>query len=205
MVVADNPDYKSMSDSELWQLCHKDDMRSYDELFSRYYPRILRFASRYIKDTMQAEELCMDMMFNLWVKRGQLTIKGTFSNYLFRAVRNSVISYFRKELPATLGLEEVKEECQVGRSSDYRLISEEARDVYYAALKKLSPRRRQVFILNRYEHLSYSEIARKLNLSENSVENYMVAALDGLRVNMKEYFPTLLVFLLSFPGLLFLF
>ena len=195
-MVLNKADYKKLSDSELWQLCRENDMRSYDELFSRYYPRMLRHASRYIKDTMQAEELCMDMMFNLWVKREELTINDDLSNYLFCAVRNSVISHLRKEVPATLGLEEVKEECQVGRPSDYWLLSEEVEQVYNAALKKLSPRRRQVFMLSRYEHLSYSEIARKLNLSENTIQNYMVAALDGLRSNMKEYLPMAFILLL---------
>lgn len=196
--------YRNKGDNELWASCRKDDQIAYNELFRRYSPRILRLVSSYVKDRMVAEELFMDLMFNLWAKRKQLTIQGDFSNYLFASVRNTVISYLRKEIPVTIRLEEVGDEYPSGYSTDARLLSEEAEQIYISALKKLSPRRRQIYMLSRYEKLSYSLIAKKMNLSNNTVRNYMAAALDGLRANMKEYLPTLLLSLLLLHSLLFL-
>ncbi|MCW3467841.1 RNA polymerase sigma-70 factor [Chitinophaga nivalis] len=189
-------DYKQAADMELWQCCQQDDMRAYNELFSRYYPRMFHLASSYIDDMMKAEELCMDQLFNLWVKRRQINITSNFSHYLFRSIRNLVITHLRRNIPMDASLDKILEEHQLDRPTDYRLLSEEAEQAYRTSLNELSPQRRQVFILSREENLTYSEIAQRMNLSVNTVENYMVAALNSLRKNMKEYVPSAMIPLL---------
>ncbi len=59
-------DYKQASDIELWQCCRQDDVRSYNELVSRYIPRLGKLAHRIVKDAFATEELVMDLLFNLW-------------------------------------------------------------------------------------------------------------------------------------------
>ncbi|NSL88654.1 RNA polymerase sigma-70 factor [Chitinophaga sp. Mgbs1] len=189
-------DYKQASDNDLWQCCQQDDMHAYNELFSRYYPRMLQLARRYVRDAMSAEELCMDQLFHLWMKRAEITIATSFSGYLFRSVRNRIISEMRRNIPVMAGLDELQEDAQLDRSSDYRLLSREAEHAYRQVLNELSPQRRQVFMLSREENLTYPEIARRMNLSVNTVENYMVAALSCLRKNLKEKVPTAVIPLL---------
>ncbi|NML37706.1 RNA polymerase sigma-70 factor [Chitinophaga sp. G-6-1-13] len=196
-------DYRQASDSELWQCCQHDDMQAYNEMFSRYYPRMFRLASRYIHDAMRAEELCMDLLFHLWVKRHDIHINSSFSGYLFRSVRNRVISEMRRNIPVMAGLDTIQEDFQEDRPSDYRLLAEEAERTYRTVLNELSPQRRQVFMLSREEHLTYPEIARRMNLSVNTVENYMVAALNSLRKRLKENVPSAVIPLLllsDFPS-----
>lgn len=190
--------YKNVSDLVLWQYCRKDDMRAYNELFRRYYHRLLTLAARYIKDEMMAEELCMDQLYLMWNRRHVLTIHSDFSNYLFRSMRNLVITRLRKNIPVMAELDALIEERQSGRAADYDMLSEEAELAYQNALNELSPQRRKVFMLSREENLSYSEIARELNLSVNTVENYMVSALDSLRKNINAYVPTTLLPLFFF-------
>lgn len=48
-------------------------------------------------------------------------------------------------------------------------------------LNKLKPKCRQAFILSRFEHKSYPEIAREMQLSIPSVERYITIALAVLR------------------------
>jgi RNA polymerase sigma-70 factor (ECF subfamily) len=198
-----NDSYKNAADIELWKFCRQDDTKAYDELFYRYYPRMYRFVSGYIKDTMEAEELCMDQLFNLWVKRKQINIAGNFSHYLFRSTHNRIISHFRKTLPFTVSPDELKEEYQSSRTADYHLLSEEIRQIYLKALKKLSPRRRQVFLLSRIENLTSPEIAGKINLSTSTVENYMTAALSGIKKELKEYLCEYLILPLTFCTLFY--
>lgn len=198
-------DYKRASDIELWQCCRQDDLRAYNELFARFYPRMLQLTSRYVNDTMKAEELCMDQLFNLWAKRHQLNITGNFSHYLFRSIRNLVIDHLRKNIPVETSLDELKEAHPMDWSADSRLLTEEVEQAYRHALDELSPQRREAFILSREENLTYSEIAQRMNLSVNTVENYMAAALGCIRSNMKEYAPTSVILLLclnDFPSYL---
>ena len=50
----------------------------------------------------------------------------------------------------------------------------------------LSPRCREVFVLCRFEELSYAEIARRLGISRNTVVSHMVTALAALEREMGE-------------------
>jgi len=189
-------DYKQAADIELWHRCQQDDMRAYNELFNRYFPRMLHLTCRYIADTMKAEELCMDQLYRLWIKRHEIAITHNLSGYLFRSIRNLVTSHLRERVPVSAGLDELKEKHPLGRSADYGLLSEEADEAYRNALGELSPQRRRVFILSREENLTYAEIAQRMDLSVNTVENYMVAALGSLRKNIREYAPSSVVILL---------
>lgn len=176
--------YTQMKDKELWERCRWDDERAYGELFKRYAARMLAVAGNYVKDPMTAEELVMDCFFRLWDRRRQIDIEGDFADYLFGCVYHSVVGHLRKKVPVLVSLEQVENAPGADLATDGPLLSEELDRTYRAALEKLSPRRREVFVLSRHENLTYPEIARKMNLSVGAVENYMVAALDSLRVNM---------------------
>lgn len=188
--------YKETNDKELWKRCQSmNDERAYTELFRRYFSRMLDVASSRIKDSAIAEELVMDVFFKLWDRRNRTLIEGDFLSYLFKCTRYSIISHFRKEILVTTGLEQVEASDS---EADYLLIAEETLAVYREALEKLTPRRRQAFLMRREENLSYAEIAKRMNVSVSAVENYMTTALDLLRNNMKGCISTFLFFLLSF-------
>ena len=51
-------------------------------------------------------------------------------------------------------------------------------------IDELPPRRREIFNLSRKQHLSYKEIAERLNISEKTVENQIAEALKHLRKNI---------------------
>lgn len=188
--------YKEASDIELWQCCQQDNLRAYNELFARFYPRMLHLASRYVNDTMKAEELCMDQLFNLWTKRTQLNINRNFSGYMFRAVRNRIIDHLRKNILVETSLDELNEAHPLDWLADSRLLTAEVAQAYHLALGELSPQRREAFILSREENLTYSEIAQRMNLSINTVENYMAAALGCIRKNMQKHAPSSVIILL---------
>lgn len=46
---------------------------------------------------------------------------------------------------------------------------------------------REIFILSRYELLSYTEISERLNISVNTVKTQISRALDSLRISLKKY------------------
>jgi RNA polymerase sigma-70 factor (ECF subfamily) len=76
------------------------------------------------------------------------------------------------------------EEAILYQESEKRLIN---------ALKRLPPACREIFILSRYEQMSYKEIASHLNLSIKTVENQLLKALHIMR----EHLLLLIAYLLS--------
>lgn len=177
-----------LSDQELWESIRKDNMRAYNELFDRYAASLYKQAIRFIKETAVAEELVMDLLFDLWQKRVQTVITGEIAPYIFRSMRNRVLNHLRRKITLTTSVDLLTEDELVeNRQADYHVMQSDAEMVLLAKLQELSPQRRKAFLLSREDNLSYSEIAKEMNLSVNTVENYMVAALNTLRQSTKEY------------------
>jgi RNA polymerase sigma factor (sigma-70 family) len=71
--------------------------------------------------------------------------------------------------------------------SPYRwLKAEQQLGVVRAALEELAPKCREVFVLNRFENLTYADIAAELDLSVSMIEKYVSQALTHLRTRVAE-------------------
>jgi RNA polymerase sigma-70 factor, ECF subfamily len=55
------------------------------------------------------------------------------------------------------------------------------------SIDQLPPRCKEIFMLSRFELLSYTEISEKLNISVNTVKTQMSRALDSLRVKLQKH------------------
>lgn len=64
-----------------------------------------------------------------------------------------------------------------------------------AALAKLPDNIRIVFEKNRFEGMTYTEIAAEHNISVKTVEAYMTKALKHLRIELKDYLPLMILLL----------
>jgi RNA polymerase sigma-70 factor (ECF subfamily) len=54
-------------------------------------------------------------------------------------------------------------------------------------IQKLPPQCREIFLLSRFDLLTYQEISEKLNISVNTVKTQISRALDQLRGSLKKY------------------
>lgn len=64
------------------------------------------------------------------------------------------------------------------------------------ALARLPENVREAFELNRFQNLTYNEIAERLGVSPKTIDYRIQQALKQLRIDLKEYLPLLLPFLL---------
>jgi RNA polymerase sigma factor (sigma-70 family) len=58
-----------------------------------------------------------------------------------------------------------------------------------AALEELAPKCREVFVLHRFESLSYPQIAAELDLSVSMIEKYVSQALAHMRQRLSDVDP----------------
>lgn len=176
----------------------QDDEKAFEQVFYHYYPRLYRYAFRYLKNEFWAEELSMEVLARIWEKRTAITHTETFENYLFTAARNHLINHWQRKIDGLLSLEtlsaEVADNPNKAASPQYDpVLSKELETVYQNSLSELPAQRRQVFLLHRNEHLSYKEIAQKLDISPKTVENHIGAALKQLRVAMLQYLTSIIL------------
>jgi len=196
---------KDLPDAVLLEKHKNGSPAAFDFLFKRYYAALYRYALKNIKDTFVAEELVMDVMLGLWKKQGDISIETDLGPYLYRSVKNALYNHYRKKIMATVELDEQLEtEVVKSRPADDALVYAQLEEIYREKLSQLSPARRKVFQMSREENKTYAEIASDMNLSVNTVENYMVAALSFFRQHIKEHADFTLFLLLAAHILLFL-
>ena len=80
------------------------------------------------------------------------------------------------------------------------LEASELKEKIDSAIQGLPEKCREVFLLNRNEHLKYQEIADRLGISLKTVETQMSKALQHLREHLKEYLMIVLFFLYMVSG-----
>jgi RNA polymerase sigma-70 factor (family 1) len=174
--------YKSINENILIDLWKEGDERAFNELYSRYFNKLYYYTLKFLADTNLAEEVVMDVMLNIWQKKHLLQSDRCISSYLFRSVKNKLIDYSRKQILQTVSLDDSIVGHLSYEKSDARILESEMNQQYRKGLSKLSEKKQAIFKMSREEGLTYQEIALKLQLSKNTIENHMVAALKTLRL-----------------------
>jgi RNA polymerase sigma-70 factor (family 1) len=174
-------------DEDLLLLWQNGNATAFDELFRRYFKPLYQYAYNNLRQSMLAEEIVMDVLLRIWKTNGQIHCPSGFKPYILRALKNAILNHFRAAVPKIISWDDMTagEEIPAATAPDHKLLHDETRELYQAALSSLSEKKREVFILSREESLSYKEIARQLNISVNTVENYMSASLHQVKEKMK--------------------
>lgn len=163
-------------------------MQFTSEEFARYYKENHRSlyitAYRIVNEKDSAEDIVQDVFFKLWNQRGSIDITNSVKAYLHKATSNAAINFLRRNNRLTR-INETHIHYTAADFTSQALTLKELQAHIVAAMNRLPPRCRAVFVLNRLEGMKYKEIAEHLEISVNTVENQMVKALEIMRQELK--------------------
>jgi RNA polymerase sigma-70 factor, ECF subfamily len=162
-------------DIVLWNKIKSGDKSTFEILFHSYYPSLCLFAKRYTHDMALAREVVQDLFVYLWEHREELTIHNSIKSYLYRAVRFNTIRRMENEKKLGIRLDSIPEPTD--QEFNDHLEYAELQSSILVAIEALPDQCKYIFKLSRFEHLKYSEIAEKLNLSVKTVEAQISKAL----------------------------
>ena len=172
-----------------------NDIRAFNLLFNKYYSDLCLYAFDIIGKSEMAKEIVHDVFIKIWNSRETINIETTFKGYLFRAVHNQSLNYIRylKNLnnPDLISTDDTKNKVQsmnfeVPPEIIEKLFSDQFEKEFEKAMKTLPQQCRKIFYLSRFEELSYSEIAVKLNLAVSTVKTQMLRAILKLKNELKD-------------------
>lgn len=167
---------------------------AFEMLFKTYYQSLCRYATTYLKDPDEAEEIVQAAFIGIWEKRASISIETSIKSYLYRTVRNSCLNELKHEQVKQKYLSsKLTEEEKTTSPADQEAIHVELEEKIRQAIGRLPEQCRLIFTMSRFEELKYQEIADQLNLSVKTVENQMGKALKLMRVHLKEYLPLIAV------------
>jgi RNA polymerase sigma-70 factor, ECF subfamily len=188
-------DIYSHSDEKLLQEIMAGDMSAFDILYSRYSKRIYKFAFSILKLQEDAENIVQDVYLNLWEKKNEIKTKASVRSYIFTIVYNSSVSVLRKKSRESQYSEYLKSIQNLEQSPvDMELEYNELNNKFNEVKEQLPERQREIYKLHRFEGLKYQEIADKMNISVNTVENHMSRALKTIREKIGNYSLAVILF-----------
>ena len=147
--------------------------------FDAQYPLCVRKASRILNNTSQAEDIVQECMIKLWETRHKLGDQSVVG-YFHTMVRNRCIDHIRKKKLHIVNWEESSASTHPNDSMEF----EELQQKIHRLIDSLPERCRQVFVLSRFEEMSYKEIADQLDISKKTVENQISKALKVISAGL---------------------
>lgn len=174
---------KQIIDSETIKQFKADDMSAFDVIYRKYSKKLYRFAYGILKVQTDAEEIVHEVFIKVWENRNKIDEYLSFESYLFTITYNTSISLIREKLKKAQFVDYLKsiQEPPLQNSVSDELEFSELKEKTQGVINQLPERQKQIYLLSREEGLSYREIAAKLNISVNTVENHMVKTLRFLR------------------------
>ena len=176
------------SDGELMKEIKADNMFAFDVLYKKYCKRVYRFGYSILKSQEESENLMQDVFLNLWENRDKVEKDSSIKSYVFTITYNSAISIIRKKARESDFVEYVKtlqeiNEDPVNMELEYNELVNKLDEI----IRELPQRQKEVYLLQKVEGLKYSEIAERLNISVNTIENHMSRALKTIREKLGNY------------------
>lgn len=183
-----------VQDHPIGALLAKKDQSAFEQVFKTHFKSLHAYAFTILKDEDEAEEIVQQVFFKLWERSENLSLQGTITAYLYRAVHNESLNYLKhQKVKANHQLYVAYSMKSQADHAPGKMMSKELAHHFHEALNELPEQCRTVFQLSRFEEMKYREIADKLDISVKTVENHMGKALKLLRTKLVDFLPLLLI------------
>ena len=174
-------------ETEIIRRIRQGDKGQFESLFRSSYVSLVRYAKTLVKDHDTSEEIVQDLFFRIWEDREKLNIESSLNGYLFRAVHNRCLHWIdHNRIVDRHAAEMALKEEGKSETPDDIIRYKELQAKIVKILEHLPERCGQIFCMNRFEGLKYSEIAEKMSVSVKTVEANMGRALKEFRKALKE-------------------
>jgi RNA polymerase sigma-70 factor, ECF subfamily len=188
----------NLEDKEILVALKNGDRQVFEQLFRSQYVPLCNYAAGIISDKDEAEDIVQQTMITFWEKRETIEITSSLKSYLFRSVHNKALNHIRhKKVHDSFSKEAQWYGEQESEHASQIIVQKELQAKIADAIQLLPDQCRTVFKLSRFENMKYQEIANQLGISVKTVENHMGKALRLMRVNLKDYLPLCLLWLIN--------
>ncbi|WP_164974236.1 RNA polymerase sigma factor [Filimonas effusa] len=182
------PSVTTYNEPELLLRIADGDRDAYRIVFEHYWNQIYAIGLKISKSPELARDLAQETFIKLWVNKEQLPDVIYFRSFLYTLARNLAIDHLRKKV-FTANNEDYllayfrDDAANPHENAEYH----ELEGLLNRAVNNLPPQMQQVFKLSRFEGLSHSEIAVRMNITRVTSKSYMVRALSAIRKYMAQY------------------
>lgn len=166
----------------------KGEMQAFDKVYKLYCHKLYSFVLKMVKNEADTDDIVQEIFVKIWESRDKLDNYQLLSSYIFTIAYNSSIDLLRKRINSHKYIEHLKKSTVLLQTPDgtQEVEYNEFLNQLERIISSLPERQKQVYLLHREQGLTYPEIADRLSISKNTVENHMGKALSSLRQKMSH-------------------
>ena len=157
-------------------------------LYTLYADRLYSFALVQTKSKQMAEDVVQDTFLKLWNNRTNLNCYGNVQALVFTMARNLIIDAFRRQV-ANIDIDayfNLHEALPSTASPEESLYFNETKEHLEQAKAKLSNKECKIYEMSREQDMPIKKIAQTLNLSPQTVKNYLTSTLKVFRSQLRR-------------------
>jgi RNA polymerase sigma-70 factor (ECF subfamily) len=163
---------------------------AFDALYRQYFGGLCAFASQYVPQA-EGEEIVQDVMMWLWENRRTIAAEMSVKSLLFTIVKNKCLnSISHRQIKQRVHEDLYQKFVDCFEDPDF-YVHGELVEKLNQAIQNLPEDYRKAFEMNRFEELTYREIAAQLGVSPKTVAYRISQSLKILRIELKDFLPLL--------------
>ena len=187
-------------DVSLMLAFQKGNELAFQELVERNQSRVIGLIYRFISDASDAEDLAQEVFLRIYRARKTYKPTAKFSTWMFRITANVSLNALRSRANRR---DDVSIDQLSGfgdgprampdpdsRRPDLRLHQRELQEKVQEAIQALPEKQQVAVILNKYEGMSYADIARTIGCTTMAVKSLLARARDNLKDRLLLYIRT---------------
>ena len=175
------------SDYLLWKRIKAGETQAYHDLYMQYADVLFSFGNIYTKDQDFIKDCIHDLFFDLYKYRKNLSDNDHIRNYLFKSLKRKIQTppSGKLKLVYSQEVQEGNEQSAIGTDAEEAEYQEENIANIRKAIDKLSERQQEVLNLRFQIGLPYTEIAKILDISVESVRTLVYRSVKTIREELK--------------------
>jgi len=195
-----NNPYLSDPDVQLMLRVKEGDEEAFAELLGLYQDRVIGIFANILGDQGAAEDLAQETFMRIYRARNGYEPQAKFSTWLFRIANNLASNTKRskrrrKEVQFGTGeTGPVSTRSPVQNVPDKSALmparmhdKAELLSIVHQAMETLNERQQIAMLLNKFEEMSYADIAQTLEMSPSAVKSLLSRARENLKEHLEKY------------------
>ncbi len=183
-------------DAELIEAVLEGSESAFAALVDRYKDRVFRLLGRYCRDPIECEDLAQEVFLKVFRKLHTFQHESQFFTWLYRIAVNAATDHLSRASSRRLRLVDDDAVLDAGSDDDQRpeapLMTAELAAITRQIVDTLPEKFRTILVLREFEDLSYTEIAKVLQIQLGTVESRLFRARARFKEALERLHPELL-------------
>jgi len=182
-------------EKELLQRLRHGDSQAFRQIYDLYARRLSLKLLQLVKSEALAEDILQNIFIKVWEIRETIDPELSFGALLYKMAANLSKNAYRKNVYDQLMRNSLSGDEAYNPIEDAQNQAE-AKAILDAALSKLTPRQREVYLMHKMEGHSYQEISERLKISASAINHHIQEATKQLKAALKNRHIYILMLLL---------